>query len=184
MLHGAIVTRPFKLGSADSLLYDGEYSAILANVNASKAEISGLNAKISWQSKGGTSMNASAAYTKGIVYNDGVSAPLDHIPPIFGKFQLNQKIKKRLSVSTWLMFQGEKPLSLYSPSGEDNLQYATSSGMPAWHTINLRAGVEVSESVKLDLSAENLLDTNYRVFASGISATGRLIKLSLQVSFN
>jgi hemoglobin/transferrin/lactoferrin receptor protein len=184
VLHGAIVTRPFKLGSADSLLYDGEYSAILANVNASKAEISGLNAKISWQSKGGTSMNASAAYTKGIVYNDGVSAPLDHIPPIFGKFQLNQKIKKRLSVSTWLMFQGEKPLSLYSPSGEDNLQYATSSGMPAWHTINLRAGVEVSESVKLDLSAENLLDTNYRVFASGISATGRLIKLSLQVSFN
>ena len=184
VLHGAIVTRPFKLGSADSLLYDGVNSAILANVNASKAKISGMNVKISWHSHGGTSMNASATYTKGIVYNEGVSAPLDHIPPVFGKIQLNQKIKKRLTVSTWLMFQGEKPLSLYSPSGEDNLQYATVSGMPAWFTLNLLAGISISKCLNIDLACENLLDTNYRVFASGISAPGRLMKMSLRFNFD
>ncbi|MEX1188655.1 MAG: TonB-dependent receptor [Bacteroidia bacterium] len=181
LLENAIVTRPFTLGNQDSLIYDGQVSAIQANVNASKAEISGVNGRVKWTIQNKTSVSASATYTKGIVYSEGDSAPLDHIPPLFGKVELARKFSSRLSVSTWTIFQGEKPLNLYSPGGEDNLQYATADGMPSWFTINAKAEIRVSKNFDLGVTLENLLDRNYRVFASGISSPGRLLRISLSM---
>jgi hemoglobin/transferrin/lactoferrin receptor protein len=81
------------------------------------------------------------------------------------------------------MFNGKKKLEDYSSSGEDNLQYATINGMPAWYTINLRAAYQFNKYIQLQVALENILDRNYRVFASGISSSGRNLMLTLRANF-
>jgi hemoglobin/transferrin/lactoferrin receptor protein len=54
--------------------------------------------------------------------------------------------------------------------------------MTSWYTINLSGGYSItaSESVLVQTGIENILDRNYRVFASGISAAGRNFWISLK----
>ena len=67
--------------------------------------------------------------------------------------------------------------------GEDNEQYATEMGMPAWFTLNLRAGYQMYNGISLMLGVDNIFDIQYRTFASGINAPGRNIFLTLKGSF-
>ena len=75
-----------------------------------------------------------------------------------------------------------KKLKEYSGSGEDNLQYATADGMPAWFTLNLKASYQPHKNIAILAGFENMLDTQYRTFASGINSPGRNIYLSLKWS--
>ena len=74
-----------------------------------------------------------------------------------------------------MLYNGKKDIQDYSTSGEDNAQYAPSTGMPAWETYNFKAGLQVLKGGTLFAGVENILDTQYRVFASGINAGGRNI---------
>ena len=87
------------------------------------------------------------------------------------------------SFSKALDFNSAKKLADYSTSGEDNLQYATSEGMPSWYTLNLKIGYQVSKNFTIQTGIENILDQNYRTFASGIQAPGRNIFGTLRVNF-
>jgi hemoglobin/transferrin/lactoferrin receptor protein len=53
--------------------------------------------------------------------------------------------------------------------------------MPAWFTLNMRASYAITEKILFQLAAENLLDRNYRVFASGFSAPGRNFVITLRL---
>jgi hemoglobin/transferrin/lactoferrin receptor protein len=64
--------------------------------------------------------------------------------------------------------------------GEDNQQYATPDGMPAWYTLNLRLNYRLTDRLTIQGGIDNLLDTQYRTFASGINAPGRNFMLTLR----
>ncbi|MFM2196470.1 MAG: hypothetical protein RL092_2070, partial [Bacteroidota bacterium] len=49
--------------------------------------------------------------------------------------------------------------------------------------LNARASYQFQENVQLMLGIENILDANYRVFASNISAPGRNVTLTLRGNF-
>jgi hemoglobin/transferrin/lactoferrin receptor protein len=83
----------------------------------------------------------------------------------------------------FMLFNGRKISREYSPSGEDNVQYAPGGQTPAWQTYNLRASWQVNKNFAASFAVENILDLNYRVFASGISAPGRNLVASVTVSF-
>ena len=70
-------------------------------------------------------------------------------------------------------FNGDKNLRDYSPSGKDNLVYATTNGTPAWETYNIKSAIFISSKFTIFSGIENILDTQYRTFASGINAGGR-----------
>jgi len=76
----------------------------------------------------------------------------------------------------------KKKLEDYSPTGEDNLSSATPNGMPAWIIGNLYAGYNW-KSLGISVGVDNILDTHYRTFASGINAPGRNFKVSLGYKF-
>ena len=76
-----------------------------------------------------------------------------------------------------------KKLSDYSSSGEDNLQYAPNNGMPAWEICNLKGACQVANHLTVFSGVENLLDTQYRTFASGINARGRNFYLGGKYTF-
>jgi hemoglobin/transferrin/lactoferrin receptor protein len=80
------------------------------------------------------------------------------------------------------MYNGWKRLSQYSPSGEDNLTYATPYGMPSWYTLNLKLSYQIERHVNIELGMENILDEHYRKFGSGISSSGRNLIVSLRAN--
>ena len=55
--------------------------------------------------------------------------------------------------------------------------------MPAWTTLNLRTAYQFNKFVQLQFAVENILDQNYRVFASNISAPGRNFIVTLRGTF-
>jgi hemoglobin/transferrin/lactoferrin receptor protein len=109
------------------------------------------------------------------------SKPLDHIPPTYGRLALAYE-KNKIFSEFYLIYNGWKKLDRYNPDGEDNAQYATSEGTPSWKTLNWRMGYDVNVKIKIQAAVENIFDVNYRFFASGFSAPGRNLVLSLRTS--
>ncbi len=177
-----ITLAPFQLNGADSVDYNGIYSAIYANQNVREGFLFGVQGRMVFKLGERWSFDNTLTKTQGSYQVAGGRLPLDHIPPVFGKSSLSFQ-GKRFSSEAFLLFNGPKQLRDYNLDGEDNLQYATSDGMPGWMTVNLRFQVQVSKTIQLQGSLENLTDRNYRVFASGFSAPGRSGMIAVRAKF-
>ncbi|MCG3166527.1 MAG: Vitamin B12 transporter BtuB [Bacteroidia bacterium] len=177
----AIVTKPYTLNGEETIIYNGDTSAVVASQNAQTAYIAGASANIEAFITKWLVINTALTYTYGRIFSDTGQVPLDHIPPIFGRTGIQLNFKK-LNTEVYAFYNGEKKLTDYRLGAEDNEAYATADGMPAWWTLNARAGYKFSQNVTLQVALENILDVNYRVFASGISSPGRNFIATLRVN--
>lgn len=176
----AIITAPFQFNGQDSVTYQGVRSKVYANQNADKgAYVLGYNLNMSADLTSYLSLTSSLNFTYGRIKTDSVDVPLDHIPPVIGKTSLIVKLDKFKGDFT-VMYNGWKRIWNYSDSGEDNLQDATASGMPSWYTLNIGGAYQLTPNLQLQARLDNLLDMNYRTFASGFNAPGRNFVLSLR----
>lgn len=183
-LEQAIVVREFKFNGADSIIYNGIKTKVTAMQNADRAMILGASMGFIASFNNQLSFKNTITYTYGR-YTDAKTQtviPLDHIPPVFGQSSLIYK-GRGFDGEFFVRYNGKKNLRDYSPSGEDNLQYATADGMPAWYTFNIRTGFNLSKYLRVGLACENIFDVHYRNFASGISAPGRNVIVSLKFSY-
>ena len=203
-LTDAIVRRNFKLNGDSTLVYDGDTLLITANVNANEAFIYGAFLGVKLQITKSLSFESNINYTYGEDLTDNVR--MSHIPPIFGKTSLHYKFLKGerlkpLKLSLYSHYNGWKRLEEYGSPSVDNLLEATADGMPAWYTINFNGSyefkiktpyyeqdqslqeVENHRVVLIQFGVENIADTHYRSFASGISAPGRNFILTLRAYF-
>lgn len=178
----AIVVDKFQFNSQDSILYQGVKSAVFAPQNKAKAIVVGFSVNATYKINKQNSFDAVYTYTKGTYTNAGLSMPLDHIPPAFGRVGFKHENSEWLG-EFYSLFNGWKKMADYNPNGEDNQQYATVDGMPSWFTLNLRGQINLGNNLSAQVQVENLLDRNYRYFASGISAPGRNFIFSLKASF-
>lgn len=184
----AIVVSKFIFNGQDSIVYDGVKSVVLAPQNNRKAILMGYSTNLKATIREGVTMSATFNYTRGriaiseITSNAPKYKPLDHIPPIYGRAGIQYAVAK-FDAEFFINYNGWKRLANYNDEGEDNQQYATKDGMPSWWTMNIRAGYAFSENIKLQVGVENLADINYRVFASGIHASGRNVYATLRASF-
>lgn len=167
-----ITTIPFKFNGEDSILYDGVLSAVFAQGNKSQAYIYGSSITSRYQSDK-WKIVASGSYTFGRIETDTSLYPLDHIPPIFGRISVSYLVSDQLSLDCYMLANATKRLKEYSLIGEDNYKYATPQGMPAWYTLNTSFRFEINKHWSVQSDVQNILDRNYRVFSSGISAAGR-----------
>jgi hemoglobin/transferrin/lactoferrin receptor protein len=177
----AIVIDEFQFNGSSSIFYDGQMTPVFANQNKRQAWIIGFSSVLNTTLSKNFSMNASYNITKGVITSEA-DKPLDHIPPSFGRVDVKYN-KSKLTGSMFVNFNGWKRLDDYFPNGEDNEVYATAEGMPSWYTINLRLGYQFYSYLALQLGVDNLLDLQYRTFASGISSPGRNLFGTLRVSF-
>jgi hemoglobin/transferrin/lactoferrin receptor protein len=179
----AIVVGKFQYDGQDSIVYDGVKSGVVAPQNKQKATLKGFTTGIKAFIVDGLSVHGSYNFTKGRVQNaDGKETPLDHIPPAFGRVAV-QYTKNKLDAELSVNFNGWKRIGDFLLNAEDNETYATKDGMPAWWTMNLRANYAITEGLKIQAGVENLMDIQYRVFASGIHAGGRNIYGTLRFKF-
>ena len=176
-LDNAIVTRNYQLNGSDSLLYEGDMARIQTNLNATKAQIYGMSAKITVIFSESISFNSNFNYTVGEDLQDHVS--MAHIAPIFGRFSLNFENNKWQS-QLFVNYNGWKRIENYAPGSTDNPALATADGTPAWHTININSSYNMYENLQFQFGIENILDHHYKPFASGISGFGRNFKVTLR----
>lgn len=183
IFRNALVLDKYKFNGQDSILYSGVRSAVFANQNKASAYVTGFSLNGSITIAKGTAIDGVVTYTYGRYTDQNkVKIPLDHIPPVYGRLGIKTQ-QNQWNAEFYTLFNGWKKLKDYNPNGEDNLQYATADGMPSWLTLNVRAGFHFSKKLQSVLLLENLTDKNYRYFASGISAPGRNISISLKADF-
>ena len=173
LFRNAIGLAPFQLNGQDSIVYNGVRSAVYANRNVKKANTYGFNINLKIDFNNQLSFFGTVTNTYGKFKNsNGTKTPQDHIPPVFGKASLAYK-HERFSTEGYVLYNGWKKIKDYNLDGEDNQQYATPDGMPSWLTLNWRNSFNISKKIQLQFAIENILDRNYRYFASGFSAPGR-----------
>lgn len=180
-LFDAIVMDEFIFNGASAVLYDGQLTPVFANQNKRRATVTGFSSVLNGTLNQNFSASASYNFTKGVITSED-DKPLDHIPPPFGRVDLKYR-KSKFESAVFVNFNGWKRIQDYYPNGEDNEVYATAEGMPSWYTINLRLGYQFNKYVGLQLGVDNLLDLQYRTFASGINSPGRNLFGTLRVSF-
>jgi hemoglobin/transferrin/lactoferrin receptor protein len=182
-LYDAIVTDDFTFNGSSTFDFGGgDVRNVIANQNLGKAFVTGVNGNIKTTLSKHLQFNGSYNVTLGRVTTEGNQRPLDHIPPYFGKIGFNYT-PKWATFEAYMLFNGKKHLKDYSTSGEDNLVYAPVGGTPAWETYNFKAGTKPMYGFTLFAGMENILDTQYRNFASGINAGGRNIYGGAKYSF-
>jgi len=180
-IENVIAILPSTLNGSDTAFYNDNYVDVYSAQNANYGIVYGAEGSIKAQFMKHWVLASSVNYTHGRVYVEDEEKPLDHIPPIYGKTSL-QFIWKKLQTEVFSQYSGWKKLADYSDSGEDNLAYATADGMPSWITYNVRIGYQFSSKLSAQVACENILDNNYRTFASNISAPGRNFIVTLRLN--
>lgn len=177
--NNAIVVRDFMIDGQDSIFYDGVLSNVQANVNAKEAWLGGITHAIRfrWES-------LEIGHTITWTYGQDISSdvPLDHIPPLFGQATLSYP-SGRWQFLGKVAYQGWKRPDRYSPRDENNTEFATEDGWPAWARIDVKASYRLMERLQLQAGVDNVLDQHYRPFSSRISAPGRNIWLTVRWSY-
>ena len=175
----AITTQPGTLNGQFEIDYIGKTSRIVTQGNSRQARLYGFNAQFTADLTPSLTLFGTVTYTRGRIRTDTTGYPLDHIPPVFGRGGLRLTIRQFRAEAN-VLFNGWKRRDDYNLTGEDNLVYATPQGMPGWQTINVRASYQLNRHVQMQAMLENILDRNYRVFGSGISAPGRNLSITLR----
>jgi hemoglobin/transferrin/lactoferrin receptor protein len=178
-LYDALVTSPFAINGQTSLVYNGVLSKVTANQNQGRGTIAGVSTTMKIRLLKNLIYFGTFNFAHGRISNNNDNFPLDHIPPIFGQtgFKFNSK---NMNLELNMIYNGSKNLSDYSPSGEDNLVYAPANGTPSWECYNLKTSFNFLENTTIFASIENILDTQYRTFASGINAAGRNFQIGFK----
>ena len=177
-LADALVRRDFTLNGLDSIVYDGTLSRVQAIQNAADAWVEGVQLAAEFHLGAGFRFVAHLNWQKGEEeLDDGSSAPLRHAAPFFGLARLFYK-RHLFEAELAAVFNGEVSNAdlgsqlegrdyLYALDGDGN-PYA-----PAWTIYNLKLRYQLTDMLRLSAGVENLLDTRYRPYSSGITAPGR-----------
>ncbi len=182
-LSNAIIRDDFSLPDGTSFLVDeGDTLYTVSNINANSANVKGISINLKTSVNEHFSFGGSFNYIKGLSVDQiDIESPLSHIPPVYGKVSATYSDNKQ-KLNLNIRYNGEKPLSLYGGSA-DNLENATPDGTPSWVTINLYYQRQLGDTFSASVGLENILDIHYRPFASGVSAPGRNLVMSINGKF-
>ncbi len=180
LLDNAIVRSDYTLNGLDSIWFDGTHCKIRTNSNVQSAIIYGATSQIQIYFSNYISLSSSINYTIGNIVSTQES--FGHIPPVFGKTRLLFE-KNRWDIEFFSEYNGWKKIEDYASGNVDNPNEATIDGTPSWYTLNIRMSIELHPLLQLQLAGYNLTDVHYKPFASGISAPGRSLMISIRSIF-
>lgn len=179
-LRDALVRRPFTFNGDSQILYDGVLSDVFAEVNVGEAFIWGLSFNVSATLYPNITFKSSFTYTNG---EDTIeNLPLRHVTPLFGETSLTFKESKFTS-SFIIKYSGGIDFEDLAPSEQNKTHLYTSDGALPWNTLNINNSYQLNERFTINLNLENILDTHYRPYSSGISAPGFNAIISFRATF-
>ncbi len=177
----AMVRRPSKLGSQDSIQYDGKQSEVQALQNASSAFIYGVSASFQWAITESLKTNLKYNITEG---ETDEGKPIRHVAPTFGRAHLIYETE-RFKADFYTIYNGSIENENLAPSEQSKTHiYALNDDRepytPSWYTLNLKVGYQLIDELKIQAGVENILDHRYRPYSSGISGPGRNFIITLR----
>lgn len=188
VLQNAMVRRAFQIDGQDSIMYDGDLSAVQAIQNAAVANVYGVQVGLEVKLPGGFEFFTDVNYQYGEEeLDDGSISASRHAAPFFGVSRLRYKLND-LTLEFNTYFQGERAFEglPVSEQGKDEIYAKDTNGnnfSPAWYTVNLKVMYKVSDSFSISGGVENITDQRYRPYSSGLSGAGRNFILSLRANF-
>ena len=180
----ALSVDDFQFTGQDSIAFDGSMSKVVALTNKREAYLYGASGQFTAHFDDHFTLRSGLTFTYARIRTDSTDQPLDHIPPVYGRTGLEFQANK-LRMEAYAVYNGWKRLRDFnlSPGSEDNISYATAVGSPSWYTLNARASYAFTRNLSAQVALENIMDSYYRVFASGISGAGRNFQISLRGNF-
>jgi len=194
LIHNYIIRAPFQVDGESTITYDGEEGLpIVANLNKGNAYVKG--GTVSFQGEINENWYAKGAltFTKGEAYDTG--DPLSSIPPLFGNLLVGYK-RDKLEVNVGYEYNAaKKPKDYNLDEGIDNIQQTPVineesdnalekyAGTPSWEVFNVSTSYELFRNIDFQFQVDNVFDTHYKEFASGISAPGRNFSASVRYLF-
>ena len=178
-LNNMIIKDDFVLNGQPYLTWNGVQYTILANRNANQGLVYGINHSLELKIRY-IQIKYALNYTKGITTNMGM--PIGHIPPITGNFYITL-MKNKFTFSVFSLFNGVKKRTNFGAGNVDNPFEAADHGFPSWYTFNARVSSNINSRLNLALSCNNIFDVHYKTFASGISAPGRNLGVTLKLVY-
>ena len=181
-LSDVIIREPLPLPDGSTFILDGLDSIFtFGNINADQAKVFGFSVNIDQKIFEKLRYNGSINFTKGIALSENTERPLSHIPPIFGKTGLAWSYED-FNIEGVVRYNFKKKLEDFGDS-TDNPEQATPEGSLAWQTYNLYLSYPYFKWLSLSMGVENILNTHYRPFSSGVSAPGRNFIITLSGKF-
>ncbi|OEK04343.1 TonB-dependent receptor [Roseivirga misakiensis] len=179
-LRDALVRRPFTFNGASQIQYDGILSNVFAEVNVGEAFIWGFSFNLSAPLYQNITLKSSFTYTEG---EDTIeNLPLRHVAPLFGETSVTLSQKKFTS-SIILRYSGGIAFEDLAPSEQNKPLLYTADGALPWSTLNINNSYQLNDRFTININLENILDTHYRTYSSGISAPGFNAIVSLRATF-
>ncbi len=179
-LRDALVRRPFTFNGENQIIYDGQLSDVFAEVNVGRAYIWGFSVGVKAR------LTEDLLFKSNFNYIDGEDTienlPLRHVSPTFGQTSLTYTSDKITSTFA-INYQGAIEFDDLAPSEQNKTHLYTADGALAWYTLNLSNSYKLNENFTINLNLENLMDTHYRPYSSGISAPGFNAVLAIRAQF-
>ncbi|MGB2171178.1 MAG: TonB-dependent receptor plug domain-containing protein [Flavobacteriaceae bacterium] len=175
--------------NGSTVIYSDEILVTQANINIGNARIYGCSLEGKLDFSEVFSLLGNISFTQATL--NPLFGPLPSILPRFGRVEINYN-KKDLSLILRHIFNSAKNPEDYSFGGEDRLNdtpavlidgEALYAGTPQWTTLSLLGDYQMSPHFRLKFALENIFDTHYRTFASGISAAGRSFNFGAAITF-
>ena len=170
----------------NTIIYDGEELPTLANKNLGNRYIYGGSFEGVVKFSNEFSTRANITCTRG--NKNFKNGPMPSIPPLFGQYGVYYSGSKINAQLEWSFSNAKNPNN-YSYGGEDGLdetpltnlnQYA---GTPAWKVFSISTNYAYNENIMFKCGVDNIFDTHYRTFASGISQPGRSFQVGVSLDF-
>lgn len=189
LLDNALARRNFQFNGQDSILYDGEMSQVQAIQNITKAYVYGVQAGFELSFGIGFGLKSTISYQYGEEQSEDslLYYPKSHVAPAFGSTHITYE-RKSFKFDFYSDYNaGLDYENLPLSERNDDAAYAKDENglpfVPAWYTLNFKAAWYINKNFSVNIGIENITDQLYRTYASGISAPGRNIVMSLRGVF-
>lgn len=174
-LDNALVRRNYSINGETEILYDGVMSNVQAIQNASKANIHGFEVGLHINFTDQLELRSQYSIVSGTEEdNSGAEVPVRHVAPDFGNTHLIWT-KSDWKLDTFLIYNAELSNNDLSPTLASYLFAQDKNGnpySPSWYTLNVRGQYQVSPSLLIIATLENITNQLYRPYASGIAGAG------------
>jgi hemoglobin/transferrin/lactoferrin receptor protein len=144
--------------------------------NIEKSYIQGIETTWKLEILRGLNIEAHLTYTYG--QNLTKNEPMRRIPPLNGHFAFNYAKNQWFST---LEIMGASPQNRLAQGDKDDNRIPQ-GGTPAWRIVNIYGGYSF-KNLSINLSLQNLFNTDYRTHGSGMNGVGRSLVVGLNGAF-
>jgi outer membrane receptor protein involved in Fe transport len=147
--------------------------------NVGEALVKGVEADIEALVVKSLTVFGNVTYTHG--ENVTKKEPMRRIPPMFGRVGFRYTHRSGIWIRAEWAMAGKQDRLAAGDKSDVRINVRLIDGvMPAWDIVNLYAGYSF-KFVSVQISAQNVFDQAYRIYASGIDGYGRCMTASLNV---